>query len=90
MKRVIVLFLLLLAPIVLGGTPRSRRVSVSEEWLFSIYGELNEICRGGSGDHWETNRACETRGKVEKLLRANGYCLLPLKGGGLSWQLCHR
>jgi hypothetical protein len=89
MKRFAMVLVLLLAPVCWSRTPPSR-VSVSDEWLFSIYGDLNEICRGGSGDRWETNRACETRSKVEKMLRSNGYCLLPMKQGGLSWQPCHR
>jgi len=89
MKRSVLIFLLLLAP-VSSGTPPARRVSVPDDWLFSIYGDLNEMCRGGRGDLSETNKACEMRGKVEKLLRSNGYCMLPMKGGGLSWRPCHR
>lgn len=52
--------------------------------LAGLYSDLNEICRGGSGDHPETMQACDVREKVGTLIKALGYC----SGGPTGWRRC--
>lgn len=40
----------------------------------SIWNDLNEMCRGGSGDRPETLYACCVRTKVSSVLNNLGYC----------------
>jgi len=42
--------------------------------VLSIHDDLDNMCRGWSGDDPHTGEACEVRLKVEKLLGKLGYC----------------
>jgi hypothetical protein len=42
--------------------------------VISIYSDLNEMCRGWSGDDPHTDEACQVRNKVSNLLKRMGYC----------------
>lgn len=42
--------------------------------VLSIHADLDNMCRGWSGDDPHTDEACDVRLKVEKLLGKLGYC----------------
>jgi hypothetical protein len=54
-------------------TTAAAQTSVSQDVL-SIHADLDEMCRGWSGDDPHTNEACSVRLKAEKLLGKLGYC----------------
>jgi hypothetical protein len=64
--------------------------------VLSIYYDLDEMCRGWSGDSSHTDEVCDVRLKVEKLLGKLGYCYGKKKdfapgGGGRAraeWHKC--
>lgn len=47
---------------------------VSETALMKQYYDLNEKCRGGSGDDPKTTESCDAREAVSTLLRSGGIC----------------
>lgn len=73
------------APVVVTAQPVAKQV-------LSIHDDLDEMCRGWSGDDPHTNEACAVRGKVEKLLGSIGYCFGPLDSpegrAGMRWRKC--
>lgn len=75
--RFLTILALLIIPVTASAkTPEARLV-------LSIYKDLNEICRGGSGDRTETLQACNVRNDVSALLRNIGYCW-----AGAWWRKC--
>ncbi len=42
--------------------------------VLSIYRDLNDMCRGRSGDDPHAAKACNVREKVSSLLNSMGYC----------------
>ena len=50
---------------------------------FSIYKDLDAMCRGGPGDRLATQQACVVRNKSSALLRNMGYCWR-----GAWWKKC--
>jgi hypothetical protein len=58
--------------------------------VISIYRDLNEMCRGGAGDASSTDKACEVREKVSKLLKQMDYCFGKKgeSGGEMWWHRC--
>ena len=65
MRSTLLAVLICLPVPVYAGAPTLRQMQ-------EVYRDLNEICRGGSGDHEETNMACDVRSKVDKLIAAMG------------------
>ena len=53
---------------------KSNAQSLPVNDLISIYAELNEMCRGWSGDDPHTNQVCAVREKVAAFLKSIGYC----------------
>jgi hypothetical protein len=70
-KIIIGLCVALLLPWTLAFADDHKRLP---EELLSIYTDLNEMCRGESGDDPHTNEACDVRAKVSALLWKEGYC----------------
>jgi hypothetical protein len=75
-------FVLSVSP-VLAGSPQPYK-------LISIYMDLNEICRGNSGDEKSTLDARDVRTKVSHLLNDDGWCLGKKGQGGaqMTWHEC--
>lgn len=58
--------------------------------VLSIYRDLNDMCRGRSGDDPHAAKACNVREKVSRLLNSMGYCH-GIKGqdaAGMQWHKC--
>ena len=58
--------------------------------LLAVERELNEMCRGWSGDDPHTDQVCALRDKVFKALQRSGYCYgRPGQAGAeMRWQRC--
>lgn len=58
--------------------------------LLSVYQDLNEMCRGWSGDDPHTAQACKVRDKVSKMLAGTGYCYGKKGQAGyqMQWHRC--
>ncbi|MER9273873.1 hypothetical protein [Mesorhizobium sp. M0643] len=58
--------------------------------LLKAYGELNDLCRGGSGDEASTNQACEDREAVGERLAAANWCYGKSGQAGyqMKWHRC--
>ena len=63
MRPALLASLLLLSAPAVAGSPTLKQMQ-------SVYDNLNEICRGGSGDHKETLETCDVRSKVGDLIEA--------------------
>ena len=70
--------------------PTARASTCHGEELLSIYTDLNEMCRGWSGDDPQTDEACAVRTKVSTLLWKEGYCFGKhgQSGGEAWWHKC--
>lgn len=64
MKKIILLAIVLFLMVINAEAQSSNR-----QILSSMHKNLNEICRGGSGDYWVTNEACDVRTNVSNLLK---------------------
>jgi len=55
-------------------TISSGKSQSNGELALSIYSDINEMCRGGSGDEPSTAAACDVRNKASMLMKNMGYC----------------
>lgn len=60
--------------------------------LLRAEAELNDLCRGGSGDDPKTMQACDDRNAVEVRLYAAGWCYGKHGQAGyqMKWHKCTR
>jgi hypothetical protein len=58
--------------------------------LIAIERQLNEMCRGWSGDDPHTGEACEVREKTARLLNKMGWCYGKegQSGAEMDWHRC--
>jgi hypothetical protein len=91
MKRVITMELCVALLFSGTSTLAADRERVAKE-LLSIYTDLNEMCRGWSGDDPHTDEVCNVRTKVSNLLWKHGYCFgkKGQYGGEAWWHKCTR
>lgn len=68
------------------NSPPASDVSVPD--LIEQWAQLNEDCRGGSGDDPETWKKCEKRSAISERLESLGYCYSGDSDAASSWRRC--
>lgn len=60
----------------INSTPdeEEKNISSTEKKIVQEWYELNEICRGGSGDERKTLRACDMRDQLYRKMRSMNLC----------------
>jgi hypothetical protein len=82
--------------LILGTATAATAQSSIVKDVLSIHDDLDNMCRGWSGDDPHTGEACGVRLKVEKLLGKLGYCYGTKSdfapngrgGAGAAWHKC--
>ena len=69
-------------------TPANNR-KLSDRALIDQWGDINDDCRGGSGDDPKTDQACGRRSNTADELKRRGFCYRTVKGGQ-DWVRCRR
>lgn len=68
------------------NSPSALDVSVPD--LIGQWAQLNEDCRGGSGDDPKTWKKCEKRSAISERLESVGYCYSADSNAASSWRRC--
>lgn len=86
MVRWILAWVLIGISAVAASAVQEPKQSVSQ--LIEQWEELNENCRGGSGDDPDTMKACDQRTGVSDRLEAMGYCYNGETTASSEWNRC--